>query len=122
MGLVTYSHYRFISASNIYAIPHEDVTYLEAQGCLHVSITPILNVFMSKYFAHIHLFLPLISAGNHLHWFRPVFTVGIFQFGMCYETAFRAQALMRLIQELSSISLTPLHTLWTLMKPRSLRC
>ena len=33
------------------------------------------------------------SAGNHLHWFGLVFAVGMFQFGMCYETAFRAQAL-----------------------------
>jgi len=64
MGLVTYSHYRFISAGNIHAIPHQDVTYLEAQGCLHVPITPVLNVFMSKYFAYIHLFLPLIDEGE----------------------------------------------------------
>ncbi|RFN48881.1 hypothetical protein FIE12Z_6936 [Fusarium flagelliforme] len=64
MGLVTYSHYRFISASNMHAIPHQDVTYLEAQGCLHVPITPVLNVFMSKYFAYRHLFLPLIDEGE----------------------------------------------------------
>jgi len=32
MGLVMYSHYRFLTASNIHAIPHQDVTYLEAQG------------------------------------------------------------------------------------------
>jgi hypothetical protein len=31
--LVIYSHYRFLSAGNIHAIPHQDVTYLEAQGC-----------------------------------------------------------------------------------------
>ncbi|KAL5585813.1 hypothetical protein FOVSG1_013505 [Fusarium oxysporum f. sp. vasinfectum] len=63
-GLVMYSHYRFLTAGNIHAIPHQDVTYLEAQGCLHVPITPILDVFMSKYFAHIHLFLPLIDEGD----------------------------------------------------------
>lgn len=62
--LVMYSHYRFLSAGNIHAIPHQDVTYLEAQGCLHVPITAILDVFMSKYFAHIHLFLPLIDEGD----------------------------------------------------------
>ncbi|KAK2923095.1 hypothetical protein FoTM2_017337 [Fusarium oxysporum f. sp. vasinfectum] len=63
-GLVMYSHYRFLTAGNIHAIPHQDVTYLEAQGCLHVPIAPILDVFMSKYFAHIHLFLPLIDEGD----------------------------------------------------------
>ncbi|KAH7256021.1 hypothetical protein BKA59DRAFT_67350 [Fusarium tricinctum] len=62
--LVMYSHYRYLSAGNIHAIPHQDVTYLEAQGCLHVPIAPILDVFMSKYFAHIHLFLPLIDEGD----------------------------------------------------------
>lgn len=62
--LVMYSHYRFLSAGNIHAIPHQDVTYLEAQGCLHVPIAPILDVFMSKYFAHVHLFLPLIDEGD----------------------------------------------------------
>ncbi|KAG5655184.1 hypothetical protein KAF25_001957 [Fusarium avenaceum] len=62
--LVMYSHYRFLSAGNIHAIPHQDVTYLEAQGCLHVPIAPILDVFMSKYFAHVHPFLPLIDEGD----------------------------------------------------------
>lgn len=62
------------------------------------------------------------SAGNHLHWFGLVFAVGMFQFGMYYRTAFQVQALTRLVQELSSISLTPSHTPWTLMKPGSPKC
>jgi hypothetical protein len=63
-GVVLYSHYRFLTAGNIHAIPHEDVSYLEAQGCLHVPIPPILDVFMSKYFTHIHVFQPLIDEGD----------------------------------------------------------
>lgn len=64
MGVVIYSHYRFLTAGNIHAIPHQDVSYLEAQGCLHVPTPPILDVFMSKYFAHVHVFLPLIDEGD----------------------------------------------------------
>jgi hypothetical protein len=63
-GLVIYSHYRFLAAGNIHAIPHQDVSYLEAQGCLHVPIAPILDAFMSKYFMHVHLFLPIIDEGD----------------------------------------------------------
>ncbi|KAH7370684.1 hypothetical protein BKA65DRAFT_489037 [Rhexocercosporidium sp. MPI-PUGE-AT-0058] len=63
-GLVIYSHYRFLTAGNIHAIPHQDISYLEAQGCLHVPITPILDVFMSLYFTHVHVFLPLIDEGD----------------------------------------------------------
>ncbi|KAH7120514.1 fungal-specific transcription factor domain-containing protein [Dactylonectria macrodidyma] len=70
-GMVLYSHYRFLVVSNLHAIPHQDVSYLEAQSCLHVPIRPILDVFLEKFFTHIHLFLPLIDEGDFWEMYSP---------------------------------------------------
>ncbi|KAH7139733.1 hypothetical protein B0J13DRAFT_447921 [Dactylonectria estremocensis] len=69
--MVLYSHYRFLAIDNIHAIPHQDVSYLEAQGCLHVPTRPTLDVFLEKFFSHVHLFLPLIDEGDFWEMYTP---------------------------------------------------
>ncbi|KAF5644857.1 cutinase transcription factor 1 beta [Fusarium sp. NRRL 25303] len=49
---------------NLHAIPYQDVTYLEAQGCLHVPNPLILDVFMKAYFTYAHVSVPLIDEGE----------------------------------------------------------
>ncbi|KAL7904916.1 fungal-specific transcription factor domain-containing protein [Trichoderma velutinum] len=61
---VVYSHYPFLSAPNIHTIPHEDLNFLEQQGCLRVPIRPILDEFIQQYFLHVHPFLPLLDEGD----------------------------------------------------------
>ncbi|KAG4287241.1 hypothetical protein FPRO06_04893 [Fusarium proliferatum] len=56
---------------NIHAIPYQDVTYLEAQGCLHVPNPLILDVFMKAYFTYAHVFIPLIDEGEFWEMFSP---------------------------------------------------
>ncbi|KAH6972114.1 hypothetical protein BKA56DRAFT_677088 [Ilyonectria sp. MPI-CAGE-AT-0026] len=61
---VLYSHYRYLSVGNLHSIPHQDVSYLEAQGCLHVPTRPTLDNFVEQYFAQMHVLLPLIHEGE----------------------------------------------------------
>ncbi|KAF5712449.1 cutinase transcription factor 1 beta [Fusarium globosum] len=56
---------------NIHAIPYQDVTYLEAQGCLHVPNPLILDVFTKAYFTYAHVFIPLIDEGEFWEMFSP---------------------------------------------------
>lgn len=61
---VLYSHYQYLTVGNLHKIPHQDVSYLEAQGCLHVPTRPTLDHFVDQYFAHVHVLLPLLHEGN----------------------------------------------------------
>lgn len=61
---VVYCHYPFLTVSNIHGIPHQDVNFLEQQGCFRVPIRPVLDDFLQQYFLHIHSFLPLINEGD----------------------------------------------------------
>ncbi|KAF5668793.1 cutinase transcription factor 1 beta [Fusarium denticulatum] len=70
-GVVLYSYFQFLTVGNIHAIPYQDVTYLEAQGCLHVPITLILDAFMKAYFTYAHVFIPFIDEGEFWEMFSP---------------------------------------------------
>jgi hypothetical protein len=61
---VLYSHCGYITIGNLHKIPHEDVNYLEAQGCLHIPTRPTLDNFVEQYFTHIHVLLPLLNEGD----------------------------------------------------------
>lgn len=61
---VIYSHYQYLTVSNLHKIPHEDVSYLEAQGCLHIPTRPTLDNFVEQYFTHVHPLLPLLNEGD----------------------------------------------------------
>lgn len=63
-SMVLYSHYRYLSVGNLHSISHQDVSYLEAQGCLHVPTCPTLDNFVEQYFAQMHVLLPLIHEGE----------------------------------------------------------
>ncbi|CVK91845.1 related to cutinase transcription factor 1 beta [Fusarium mangiferae] len=63
-GVVLYSYFQFLTVGNLHAIPYQDVTYLEAQGCLHVPNPLILDVFMKAYFTYAHVSVPLIDEGE----------------------------------------------------------
>ncbi|KAF7557091.1 hypothetical protein G7Z17_g902 [Cylindrodendrum hubeiense] len=63
-SMVLYSHYQYLSVGNMHIIPHEDVSYLEAQGCFHVPTRPTLDNFVERYFAHLHVLLPLLHEGD----------------------------------------------------------
>ncbi|SPO01995.1 related to cutinase transcription factor 1 beta [Cephalotrichum gorgonifer] len=62
--VVTYSHFRFLTAGNLHRIPPQDVNYLESQGCLHVPMRPMLDDFVEQYFLHVHPLVPLIDEGD----------------------------------------------------------
>ncbi|KAF5674615.1 cutinase transcription factor 1 beta [Fusarium circinatum] len=70
-GVVLYSYFQFLTVGNLHAIPYQDVTYLEAQGCLHVPNPLILDVFMKAYFTYAHAFIPLIDEGEFWEMFSP---------------------------------------------------
>ncbi|KAI1009713.1 hypothetical protein LB504_002985, partial [Fusarium proliferatum] len=63
-GVVLYSYFQFLTVGNLHAIPYQDVTYLEAQGCLHVPNPLILDIFMKAYFTYAHVSVPLIDEGD----------------------------------------------------------
>ncbi|KAF5646979.1 cutinase transcription factor 1 beta [Fusarium tjaetaba] len=62
--VVTYSHFRFLTLSNLHNISASDVNYLESQGCLHVPTRPVLDDFVEQYFLHVHPMAPIIDEGN----------------------------------------------------------
>ncbi|KAF5627091.1 cutinase transcription factor 1 beta [Fusarium sp. NRRL 52700] len=70
-GVVLYSYFQFLTVGNLHAIPYQDVTYLESQGCLHVPNTLILDVFMKAYFTYAHVFIPLIDEGEFWEMLSP---------------------------------------------------
>ncbi|KAF4952481.1 hypothetical protein FGADI_6715 [Fusarium gaditjirri] len=70
-GVVLYSYFQFLTVGNLHAIPYQDVTYLEAQGCLHIPNPLILDIFMKAYFTYGHIFIPLIDEGDFWEMFSP---------------------------------------------------
>lgn len=62
--VVTYSHFRFLTISNLHNISATDVNYLESQGCLHVPMRPVLDDFVEQYFLHVHPMVPIIDEGT----------------------------------------------------------
>ncbi|KAF4420586.1 cutinase transcription factor 1 beta [Fusarium acutatum] len=70
-GVVLYSYFQFLRVGNLHAIPYQDVTYLEAQGCLHVPNPLTLDAFMKAYFTYSHVFIPLIDEGEFWEMFSP---------------------------------------------------
>ncbi|KAF5567560.1 cutinase transcription factor 1 beta [Fusarium phyllophilum] len=70
-GVVLYSYFQFLTVRNLHAIPYQDVTYLEAQGYLHVPNPLILDVFMKAYFTYAHVFIPLTDEGEFWEMFSP---------------------------------------------------
>ncbi|KAF5584565.1 cutinase transcription factor 1 beta [Fusarium pseudoanthophilum] len=70
-GVVLYSYFQFLTVGNLHAIPYQDVTYLEAQGCLHVPNPLIMDAFMKAYFTYAHVFIPLIDEGEFWEMFSP---------------------------------------------------
>lgn len=61
---VSYSHYSFLTAGRLHAIPAEDVNYLESQGCLHIPTQPWLDDLVEHYFLQVHVVLPILSEGD----------------------------------------------------------
>ncbi|KAH8667895.1 fungal-specific transcription factor domain-containing protein [Ilyonectria robusta] len=61
---VVHCFYPFLAVSNLHNVPHQDVNFLELQGCLRVPIRPLLDDFMRQYFLHVHPILPLINEGD----------------------------------------------------------
>ncbi|KAL2202114.1 hypothetical protein CC79DRAFT_1373744 [Sarocladium strictum] len=63
-SLVLYSHYQFLTISNIHTVPYGDVNYLESQGCFHVPNPTTLELFLRSYFMHVHLLFPFLDEGD----------------------------------------------------------
>lgn len=61
---VTYTYYPFIEVNNLSAIPPQDVSYLDLQGCLRVPTKPILDEFVKQFFLHVHPIMPLLNEGD----------------------------------------------------------
>lgn len=61
---VLYSHFPYLTLGNVHNIPHQDVSYLESQGCFHVPTRPGLDDLVEQYFAHFHGLLPLLNEGD----------------------------------------------------------
>ncbi|KAF4946369.1 hypothetical protein FSARC_14213 [Fusarium sarcochroum] len=70
-SVVLYSSYQFLTVGNIHAIPHQDVNYLETQGCLHIPTRSILDAFVRGFFVHVHVFLPLLDEGDFWEMYCP---------------------------------------------------
>ncbi|KAL2851928.1 hypothetical protein BJY01DRAFT_244862 [Aspergillus pseudoustus] len=60
---IGYSYYQFLAVDNIPHIPAREYQFLEHQGCLHVPVRPILDVFVRQYFLHMHPMLPIHDEG-----------------------------------------------------------
>jgi hypothetical protein len=61
---IGYSYYRFLALDNISSMPARDYKFLEQEGCLHVPIPLVLDVFVRQYFLHMHSMLPILDEGN----------------------------------------------------------
>ncbi|KAI0452340.1 hypothetical protein F5B21DRAFT_483766 [Xylaria acuta] len=61
---VTYSYYPFLSINNLHNVIHQDVNFLESQGCLRIPTRAILDEFMQQYFLHVHPLLPFLNEGD----------------------------------------------------------
>lgn len=61
---VLYSHYQYLTISNLHKIRHQDVSYLEGEGCFHIPTRPTLDNFLEQYFTHVHPLLPLLNEGD----------------------------------------------------------
>lgn len=60
---IGYSYYQFLSLDNVGSIPTQDYQFLELQGCLHVPVGSILDIFVDQYFLHMHPMLPILDEG-----------------------------------------------------------
>lgn len=60
---IGYSYYQFLAINNIASIPAQDYQFLELQGCLHVPVLPVLDIFIHHYFLHMHPVLPILDEG-----------------------------------------------------------
>lgn len=60
---IGYSYYQFLALSNVGSIPIQDYQFLELQGCLHVPVCSILDIFVEQYFLHMHPMLPILDEG-----------------------------------------------------------
>lgn len=61
---VVYCHYTFLVVSNIKNIPHQDINFLELEGCFRVPIRSVLDQFVVQYFLHVHPIMPLLNEGD----------------------------------------------------------
>jgi hypothetical protein len=60
---IGYSYYQFLELDNVGSIPTQDYQFLELQGCLHVPVCSILDIFIDQYFLHMHPMLPILDEG-----------------------------------------------------------
>ncbi|KAH7131339.1 fungal-specific transcription factor domain-containing protein [Dactylonectria macrodidyma] len=61
---VVHCFYPFLALTNLHNVPHQDVNFLEMQGCLRVPIRALLDDFIKQFFLHVHPILPLINEGD----------------------------------------------------------
>ncbi|KAH7123514.1 fungal-specific transcription factor domain-containing protein [Dactylonectria estremocensis] len=61
---VVHLFYPFLALTNLHNVPHQDVNFLELQGCLRVPIRSLLDDFITQFFLHVHPILPLINEGD----------------------------------------------------------
>jgi hypothetical protein len=60
---IGYSYYQFLALDNVGSIPIQDYQFLELQGCLHIPVRSILDIFVEQYFLHMHPMLPILDEG-----------------------------------------------------------
>lgn len=58
---IAYTYYPFLTLHDLPAVPPQDVSYLEMQGCLRVPVRTILDEFVKQYFLHVHPIMPLLD-------------------------------------------------------------
>ncbi|KAF5013797.1 hypothetical protein FDECE_215 [Fusarium decemcellulare] len=63
-NLIIYCSYSFMSVSNMFYAPQQDVQLLDSKGCFKLPIRSILDCFIEQYFLHVHPLLPVLSESD----------------------------------------------------------
>ncbi|KAH7012854.1 fungal-specific transcription factor domain-containing protein [Ilyonectria destructans] len=64
LGQMPYSSCKFLDLNNLSRLPSQDRLFIEAKGCLHIPVKPLMDEFVRQYFLNIHPFLPILDEGS----------------------------------------------------------
>ncbi|KAH7141647.1 fungal-specific transcription factor domain-containing protein [Dactylonectria macrodidyma] len=58
-----YTSCKFLDSSNLSRLSSQDLSFIEAKGCLSIPVKRLLDEFIRQYFLHVHPFLPILDEG-----------------------------------------------------------
>lgn len=62
--MVVYCSYSFLTISNMFYVPAQDVRFLDKEDCFRLPARSILDQAIQQYFLHVHPLLPMLSEAD----------------------------------------------------------